>query len=159
MTEPTLEQREDILTRELNKVIPLKPHDREDWHEDAVCRQLASKEPTPRDQGKVADWWFADSRPSGKAKKVGHAPVEATAADICFSCPVREACLKYAADTEQEYGTWGGLQAEILRDHDYNFNKLVELGNPFDTEDTESPYHRNNIRRVGNFSKVRKEAA
>jgi WhiB family redox-sensing transcriptional regulator len=28
---------------------------------------------------------------------------------VCARCPVREACLRFALDTGQNYGIWGGL--------------------------------------------------
>ncbi|GAA3716221.1 WhiB family transcriptional regulator [Nonomuraea antimicrobica] len=30
------------------------------------------------------------------------------AKQVCGRCPVRETCLKYALDTRQAYGVWGG---------------------------------------------------
>ncbi len=33
----------------------------------------------------------------------------AEAKAVCARCPVREACLRFALDTGQEYGIWGGL--------------------------------------------------
>lgn len=28
---------------------------------------------------------------------------------VCFACPVRQQCLDYAIDNNEEYGIWGGL--------------------------------------------------
>lgn len=175
----SLEQREDIVNRELDKVIPLLPHDRENWHEEALCRKMVNQipvKPTLRDEDgnvlwedtkaleevrKTADMWFLDSKSNSTARKVGHDPLEATAADLCFQCPVRQACLKYACDTEQPYGTWGGMPITILKSNDHNYPVLAELKNPFDTDDTDSPFHRANIRHigVGTKQKNRKETA
>jgi WhiB family transcriptional regulator, redox-sensing transcriptional regulator len=33
----------------------------------------------------------------------------ARAREVCWSCPVRAACLHYALATRQPYGIWGGL--------------------------------------------------
>ncbi|NUR84019.1 MAG: WhiB family transcriptional regulator [Nonomuraea sp.] len=30
------------------------------------------------------------------------------AKEVCGRCPVREACLRYALDTRQAHGVWGG---------------------------------------------------
>lgn len=40
--------------------------------------------------------------------------VEAAKA-VCESCPVREACLRYALETNQEAGVWGGTSEEERR--------------------------------------------
>ncbi|MBA0126306.1 WhiB family transcriptional regulator [Haloechinothrix sp. YIM 98757] len=34
---------------------------------------------------------------------------------VCGSCPVRERCLRYALDTGQRYGVWGGLTEDERR--------------------------------------------
>ena len=34
---------------------------------------------------------------------------------ICARCPVREACLRFALDTGQDYGIWGGLAEDERR--------------------------------------------
>ena len=39
-----------------------------------------------------------------------------TARNLCFSCPVRLECLKYALETKQIHGVWGGKdEGEIRR--------------------------------------------
>jgi len=48
------------------------------------------------------------------AKGAGLAQV-AEAKEVCRGCPVREACLRYALDTGQEGGVWGGLTEEERR--------------------------------------------
>jgi len=48
---------------------------------------------------------------------------------VCYACPVRMACLKFAVATNQEFGIWGGLDEEerrVLR------RKWRAGGNPFD---------------------------
>jgi WhiB family transcriptional regulator, redox-sensing transcriptional regulator len=39
----------------------------------------------------------------------------AAAKAICAQCPVREACLRFALDTGQDYGIWGGLTEDERR--------------------------------------------
>lgn len=39
----------------------------------------------------------------------------AAAKAICARCPVREACLRFALDTGQDYGIWGGLAEDERR--------------------------------------------
>lgn len=34
---------------------------------------------------------------------------------ICAVCPVRRQCLDFAIDTHQEYGLWGGMDAQERR--------------------------------------------
>jgi WhiB family transcriptional regulator, redox-sensing transcriptional regulator len=47
----------------------------------------------------------------------GRAALEqiAAAKAICIRCPVREACLRFALDTGQDYGVWGGLTEDERR--------------------------------------------
>ncbi|MER5784699.1 WhiB family transcriptional regulator [Streptomyces mobaraensis] len=41
------------------------------------------------------------------------------AKSVCARCPVREECLRWAVETRQEYGVWGGTsegdRRELLR--------------------------------------------
>jgi WhiB family transcriptional regulator, redox-sensing transcriptional regulator len=37
------------------------------------------------------------------------------AKQVCGECPVTEACLDYALDTNQDSGVWGGLSEEERR--------------------------------------------
>ena len=34
---------------------------------------------------------------------------------VCVGCPVRQRCLAFALDTRQEYGIWGGCDADERR--------------------------------------------
>ncbi|NHU41782.1 WhiB family transcriptional regulator [Rhodococcus opacus] len=34
---------------------------------------------------------------------------------VCRTCPVLEACLRYALQADERYGTWGGLSEDELR--------------------------------------------
>ena len=31
---------------------------------------------------------------------------------LCDGCPIKEACLRYALETNQRYGVWGGINME-----------------------------------------------
>jgi WhiB family redox-sensing transcriptional regulator len=39
----------------------------------------------------------------------------AEAKQLCAECPVRQECLRFAIDTRQDYGIWGGLTREERR--------------------------------------------
>jgi WhiB family redox-sensing transcriptional regulator len=46
----------------------------------------------------------------------GRASDDADAAKaVCARCPVRMACLRFAIETNQEYGVWGGTTEEERR--------------------------------------------
>ena len=45
----------------------------------------------------------------------------AKARQVCLSCSAREACLKYALETNQDSGVWGASTAEYRRDLRRNF--------------------------------------
>ncbi|MET9804531.1 WhiB family transcriptional regulator [Streptomyces sp. NPDC006368] len=38
-----------------------------------------------------------------------------TAKSVCRRCPVREQCLRWAVETRQETGVWGGLSEDERR--------------------------------------------
>lgn len=61
------------------------------WRADAACRSLADR---------YFDPWDSDD----KAREPN-----ATAAQICGTCPVRRTCLIEAIVNNETYGTWGGL--------------------------------------------------
>jgi len=42
-------------------------------------------------------------------------PLIAAAKAVCAGCEVQEACLAFALTTNQDYGVWGGLDAEERR--------------------------------------------
>lgn len=72
------------------------------WRRDAACRD---EEP---------ELFFPPGR-----NDTARAQIEA-AKSICAACPVRAACLRFALDTEQGEGIWGGRTArerDMLR-HD-----------------------------------------
>lgn len=63
-----------------------------DWTAQAACRNTGL---TPRMQQALADRFFADHRPTTDVIR------------CCKSCPVREMCLKWALDHDEE-GYWAG---------------------------------------------------
>jgi WhiB family redox-sensing transcriptional regulator len=56
------------------------------WMDRAACR------------GRPGRWWFTAS-------------TRRRAIRICQRCPVRDECLAYAIDYDEQYGVWGGLTA------------------------------------------------
>lgn len=134
------EIRENTLRRELEDVMILPPHDPLDWHLQAVCGQQTWSAETPEEAREIADTWFSEVELRKGA--IRQTPGEAAAADVCWTCPVRKDCLKYACDTEQEHGTWGGLPIRRIVEGKHDYEALVTEENPFDTTDTNSPYYR-----------------
>lgn len=49
------------------------------------------------------------------------------AVETCEGCPVRGACLRYAIETNQEFGLWGGLSAQQRRTMGRRYRKTGEL--------------------------------
>ncbi len=49
------------------------------------------------------EWWFPISEVAAQKDEAS------TAKAICAPCPLREACLQYAVDTNSAIGTWGGV--------------------------------------------------
>jgi len=78
------------------------------WHLEAICADSATYDP---------DLWFSDS---DEARR------------ICAHCPVRNECLSYAMDVEQEsgaqlIGVWGGLspiQRKRLRQYPDRLDRM-----------------------------------
>lgn len=65
------------------------------WHKAANCR------------GQVQVFFgarFDSPRPSRKVRLAIMA-----AKEVCAGCPVRNLCLDYALDHDEDYGIWGGL--------------------------------------------------
>ena len=67
------------------------------WHDDAECSKPENKS--------IRKFFFSNV-PEEKY----------TARNLCFKCPVRSNCLKYALETKQIHGVWGGKdEGEIRR--------------------------------------------
>jgi WhiB family redox-sensing transcriptional regulator len=66
------------------------------WHEDAECKKPENKRLKP---------FFFSNVLSEKYD----------AKNLCFNCPVRRTCLKWALDNKQIWGIWGGKDESELR--------------------------------------------
>ncbi|MGI8757935.1 MAG: WhiB family transcriptional regulator [Acidimicrobiales bacterium] len=64
--------------------------DDESWRDRAVCRYVD------------ADLFFPVGSTGGAIAQVQ------AAKGVCRSCPVKDPCLQFALDTNQEAGVWGG---------------------------------------------------
>jgi WhiB family redox-sensing transcriptional regulator len=80
------------MTRTFHQRSPMPPYKPLTWFEQAAC---TSADPDA--------WWPAKGGNIDKAKR------------ICRGCPVRAPCLKYALDTNQKDGIWGGLSVNERR--------------------------------------------
>jgi WhiB family redox-sensing transcriptional regulator len=67
-----------------------------DWHEDAECSK-------PENSEHINDFF------ANKASKVNKV------LSICEECPVRAECLKWALESKQTWGVWGGLSYKKIR--------------------------------------------
>jgi WhiB family redox-sensing transcriptional regulator len=63
------------------------------WRQHAVCSEMDP------------ELWFPEPWEDDTPAKVA-----------CHGCPARAACLNYALDANEEYGVWGGLSPEELRE-------------------------------------------
>ena len=67
-----------------------------DWRLNAACRGIDT-----------ARFYHPDNeRGSSRARR------EAQAKAMCVQCPVVRQCLKWALDTREPYGVWGGMSAQ-----------------------------------------------
>ena len=56
--------------------------------------------------------WNADARCADTDPEIFFPSADSPATEaraICWNCPVRDDCLAYALDADEEYGIWGGL--------------------------------------------------
>lgn len=73
------------------------------------------------------------------------------ASRICFECPVRADCLKWACTAKQRYGLFGGLPSSIrlqkgaLPGKPHQYPLLIGLPNPYLTDDQRSKFHQDNV--------------
>lgn len=90
--------------QDVRKAIPIA---REDWDQDAAC-----KDTDP-------EVFFPEDLPSrNRADKLYQQQVTLTALATCGRCPVRELCLDFGLD--EEWGIWGGTlpsQRQKLRNY------------------------------------------
>ena len=76
---------------------PVFEWDNDSWRDQAACRHTD------------ADLFF----PAGsKGSAIDH--IDAAKA-VCRSCPVQDACLRFALETNQEAGVWGGKDEDERR--------------------------------------------
>lgn len=74
------------------------------WQKDGVCAR-------PENKGK--ETFFFSSKTDEKYQ----------AKNMCFSCPVRRDCVKFALETKQIWGIWGGKdEGEIRRTLSVSWN-------------------------------------
>jgi hypothetical protein len=59
------------------------------WDRDALCAKKSNKH--------MIEWFFSEDKEEVYAAK-----------NLCFSCPVRRDCAKYALETKKIWGVWGG---------------------------------------------------
>ena len=65
-----------------------------DWQEQAACREYDNV------------LFFGPDAGESELEKQSR---EQRAKQVCQRCPVQEACLEFAMETNQKYGIWGGL--------------------------------------------------
>lgn len=73
-----------------------------DWDEDSWRHQAACR-------STEADLFFPLRRSRGALEQIR------AAKSVCWSCEVRETCLQYALETNQEAGIWGGTSEDERR--------------------------------------------
>lgn len=66
------------------------------WQESGACSQPENKHMAP---------WFFSEVPREKYD----------ARNLCFTCPVRTRCLKYALENKELWGIWGGKDEDEIR--------------------------------------------
>lgn len=123
------------LNQELSRLMTLvnrATHIADEWRNETLCSNLVA-------YGGDPDLWF---RPEDTHEA-------ASAASLCFSCPVRKECLEWACETKQREGIWGGLPPSVRlkkgdRPHDYE--SLSDRENPYHTANTRSPLHQTRLR-------------
>lgn len=52
----------------------------------------------------ASDYWYPDPEEPEEVRKVK----TDTAKAVCYACPVKEECLRYAIEENEIYGIWGG---------------------------------------------------
>ena len=67
-----------------------------DWHDEAICRLPKNKH--------LKSFFFSNVLSEKYDAK-----------NLCFSCPVRRTCLKWALDNKQIWGIWGGKDENEIR--------------------------------------------
>lgn len=77
------------------------------WMDGALC----ASEPM--------ELWFPNPPQNRERAKVDHYNKQVRMAqEICFECPVRDACLKDATERNEQHGIWGGVDFYRSARHD-----------------------------------------
>jgi WhiB family redox-sensing transcriptional regulator len=77
--------------------------DERNWRDRAACR------------GEDPELFFTNGQPGTTPMAKLIALQIAAAKEVCQSCAARSACLRWALETRQEYGVWGGLSEQERR--------------------------------------------
>lgn len=74
------------------------------WQDRAACRDYFTSEPDAASARAKKDPWFPEKGDSLKPARA-----------FCRVCPVRQECLDYAIDIDENFGIWAG---EVRRGRD-----------------------------------------
>lgn len=97
------------LFRDTPVVLPPPREESWNWQLQARCR----------DHDPTTFFGTDDSEPAA-------AETEANAKAVCAHCPVRELCLAYALEAQEQFGVWGGLTERERRQYKwFNFGASV----------------------------------
>lgn len=66
------------------------------WIKDSLCSKKENEH--------MMEWFFSEEPEEKYAAK-----------NLCFSCPVRKDCVKYALEEKQIWGVWGGRDENEIR--------------------------------------------
>ena len=66
------------------------------WQNESLCAKKENKH--------LVDFFFSDKPEEKYAAK-----------NLCFSCPVRKDCIKYALEAKEIWGVWGGRDENEIR--------------------------------------------
>lgn len=66
------------------------------WLADSLCSKKENKH--------MIEWFFSEEPEEKYAAK-----------NLCFACPVRKDCIKYALEEKQIWGVWGGRDENEIR--------------------------------------------
>lgn len=76
-------------------VLPCLTHQTTDWQDNAACQGMDS-----------VTFYAKDGQRASSLRRQ-----ERDAKTVCRPCPVIQHCLKYALDTREAWGVWGGTTA------------------------------------------------
>lgn len=70
--------------------------DSTDWQKDSLCARKENEH--------MIEWFFSEEPDEKYAAK-----------NLCFSCPVRKDCIKFALEEKEIWGVWGGRDENEIR--------------------------------------------